>query len=128
MLVDHIDLRVSNLAAARPLYDGLLTALGYAKLNADETSVGYHRSAETEDSDPFIWLVEDASHVPNGTRIAFAATSRAEVDRLAGVARDAGAGAFEPPHLCTEYTPHYYASFFEDADGNKFEICYRKRG
>ncbi len=125
MLVDHVDLRVSNLAAARKLYDGLLSALGYGKLNADETSVGYHRAAETEDSDPFIWVVEDTSHLANGTRIAFAAKNRAEVDRLAGIAQAAGVGAFEPPHVCAEYTPHYYATFFEDADGNKIEICYR---
>lgn len=26
---------------------------------------------------------------------------------------------------CEDYTPHYYAVFFEDPDGNKLEICYR---
>jgi catechol 2,3-dioxygenase-like lactoylglutathione lyase family enzyme len=126
MLLDHIDLRVSNLAEARPLYDKLLSAMGYTRHNADESSVGYHRAAETEDSDPFIWLVEDPAHVANGTRIAFAASSRADVDRLAGIAKPAGAQSFEPPHLCTEYTAHYYAAFFEDAAGNKIEICYRR--
>jgi catechol 2,3-dioxygenase-like lactoylglutathione lyase family enzyme len=117
---------VSNLAAARALYDALLTAFGYTKHNADDTSVGYHRSAETEDTDPFIWVVEDPAHVANGTRVAFAASSRADVDRVAKVAEGAGARAFEAPHLCAEYTAHYYAAFFEDPDGNKLEICYRK--
>jgi catechol 2,3-dioxygenase-like lactoylglutathione lyase family enzyme len=126
MLLDHVDLRVSSLARVRPLYDALFAALRYTKVNADETSAGYHRSAETEDVDPFVWVVEEASHKPNGTRVAFAASSRAEVDRLAAVAKAAGARAFEAPHVCTEYTPTYYAAFFEDPDGNKLEICHRK--
>ena len=54
------------------------------------------------------------------------AADRAEVDRLAAIAREAGAAAFEAPHVCEEYTPFYYAAFFEDADGNKLEICYRE--
>jgi predicted lactoylglutathione lyase len=70
-------------------------------------------------------LVLDAHHRPNGTRLALRALDRLEVDRLAELARSAGALAFEPPHVCTEYTPFYYAAFFEDADGNKLEICYR---
>lgn len=125
MLLDHIDLRVRNLAQARPLYDALLWALGYTKQNADEESVGYHLPHETG-AEPFIWLVEDSSHVVNGTRIAFAAPSRAQVDRVAGAAQSAGARAFEAPQLVTEYGSNYYAAFFEDTEGNKIEICCRR--
>ena len=64
--------------------------------------------------------------VPTGRGSRCARPSRAEVDRLAEIARASGATAFEPPHVCEEYTPFYYATFFEDADGNKLEICYRK--
>jgi hypothetical protein len=48
------------------------------------------------------------------------------VDRLSSVAQNAGATAFEPPALIEEYSPFYYASFFEDAEGNKLEICFRE--
>lgn len=125
MLIDHVDCRVRSLAAARPLYDALLPAMGYTRLNADEASVGYHRPGETG-AEPFIWLVEDSEHTPNGTRIAFAAESTLEVDRLAGIARRSGAKAFEPAQYVREYGPHYYAAFFEDAEGNKLEICCRR--
>jgi predicted lactoylglutathione lyase len=67
----------------------------------------------------------DHNHRPNGSRTALRSSSRAEVDRLAAIAQSAGATAFEPAHLCEEYTPYYYATFFEDADGNKLEICHR---
>lgn len=125
MLYDHVDLRVANLANARPFYDALLPAMGFSKINADAESAGYHISNETG-VEPFIWLVEDPSHKPNGTRIALATQSRGEVDRLAAIVQTAGARNFEPPALQPEYSPNYYAAFFEDAEGNKFEICYRR--
>ena len=126
MLFDHIDMRVRDLARTRPLYDALLPTMGYSEINADEESAGYHRPGETG-AEPFIWLVQESGHTPNGTRIAFAASSRADVDRLSAIAKAAGAQAFEKPQLVTEYGPYYYAAFFEDAEGNKIEICCRKR-
>jgi predicted lactoylglutathione lyase len=58
-------------------------------------------------------------------RIAFRASSREEVDRLAEVARAAGARDVDGPEPYGG-SPRYYAVFFEDVDGNKLEICYRE--
>ncbi|HEV3092805.1 MAG TPA: VOC family protein [Candidatus Cybelea sp.] len=126
MLFDHVDLRTSDLAAVRPLYDALLPAMGFTRIAQDEESVCYYRPGEDR-SIPFFGLVLDPDHRANGSRLALRASDRPDVDRLAAVAAAAGAGAFEPPHVCQEYTPFYYATFFEDADGNKLEICYRER-
>src|SRR5947207_13905668 len=30
------------------------------------------------------------------------------------------------PEVCVDYSPGYYAFFFEDPDGNKLEICCRE--
>lgn len=122
MLHDHVDLRVADLAKSRPLYDAVLPALGYTRVTGDATGAYYHHPGRDAD---FFGITEDRSHRANGTRIAFAAIDRAQVDSLAELARDAGAAAFEPPHLCTEYNDDYYAAFFEDASGNKLEICFR---
>ncbi len=124
MLFDHVDLRVSDLERARRLYDALLPAMGYPTVAADPDNACYY-AADDSKAQPFFGIVLDRTHKPNGSRIALRAPSQAEVDRLAAVARDAGAHAFEPAHLCEEYTPTYYATFFEDADGNKLEICCR---
>lgn len=125
MLFDHVDLRVSGLPKARGLYDALLPAMGYSRLSEDSASICYyHESGER--SRAFFAIDTDPAHRPNGTRLAFRAASRAEVDRLGEIARSAGALAYEPPHVCEEYTPFYYATFFEDPDGNKLEICYRE--
>ena len=59
-------------------------------------------------------------------RIAFWAESRAAVDKVAEVVRKAGGKNMEGPELCVEYSPGYYAVFFEDPDGNKLEVCCRE--
>lgn len=125
MLIDHIDLRVSNFPRVRPLYDALLPAMGFSKLGEDDDTISYYRPGERRTA-PFFGITADPSHRPNASRIAFCASSRAEVDRLSAVAQNAGATAFEPPGLIEEYSPLYYASFFEDVDGNKLEICFRE--
>jgi catechol 2,3-dioxygenase-like lactoylglutathione lyase family enzyme len=124
MLFDHVDLRVSSLAKARGLYDALLPSLGFSRVVEDSESICYYRPGDDRAA-PFFGIDADPEHRPNASRIALRAADRHEVDRLAEIARAAGATAFEAPHLCEEYTPHYYATFFEDADGNKLEICYR---
>ena len=125
MLLDHVDFRVRALKEARPLYDALLRAMGHTRVNADEESAGYHLPHESG-GEAFFWLVEDPEHRPNGTRVALQAASRVEVDRLAAIAKSAGASNFEPPELIEEYGPNYYAAFFEDSEGNKLEICCRR--
>ncbi|MBV9233681.1 MAG: glyoxalase [Candidatus Eremiobacteraeota bacterium] len=125
MLFDHVDLRVSDLSTVRPLYDSLLPAMGYSRVDEDAETICYY-TPDNDRSKPFFGIAVDGHHRPNGSRIALRAASREEVDRLARIAQDAGATAFEPAHLCVEYTPRYYATFFEDADGNKLEICFRE--
>jgi catechol 2,3-dioxygenase-like lactoylglutathione lyase family enzyme len=125
MLFDHIDLRVSSFSKVRGLYDALLPAMGCVRVVEDADSICYY-DEKRDHAAPFFGLDLEPTHQPNGTRLALRASSRAEVDRLGEVARSTGAAAFEPPHLCEEYTPFYYATFFEDADGNKLEICFRE--
>ena len=59
--------------------------------------------------------------------IAFVASSREEVDRLAAVAVEAGARNMSGPRACPEYGPTYYAAFFDDPCGNKLEVCFTLR-
>lgn len=75
---------------------------------------------------PFFGFTEDAGHRPNANRIAFWVRNPAEVDRLAEVARAAGARDVSGPRACPEYSPTYYAVFFADPSGNKLEIYHRE--
>ena len=59
--------------------------------------------------------------------LAFRAESRAEVDRLHSELKGIGATIVSPPREYPEYTPPgYYALFFKDPEGIKYEIVCTK--
>lgn len=124
--LDHIDLRVRDMSRAREFYAKLLPALGFTRDRSD-AEWGTFYSVGGNQSPAFFGFTEDKQHQPNGSRIAFWAESRAEVDAMAKLAREIGARNLEGPELCAEYSPGYYAAFFEDPDGNKLEVCCREQ-
>jgi catechol 2,3-dioxygenase-like lactoylglutathione lyase family enzyme len=122
-LFDHIDLRVKNREVAQRFYAQVLPAIGF-RVDKSGEKWGLFE-AEGEPAVDFFGFDEEADHQPNANRIAFWAPSREAVDKVAEVVRQAGAKNIEGPELCVEYSPGYYAVFFEDPDGNKLEVCYR---
>jgi catechol 2,3-dioxygenase-like lactoylglutathione lyase family enzyme len=122
-LFDHIDLRVKNRDAAQRFYAQLLPAIGF-RLDKSGERWGLFE-ADGGKAIEFFCFEEEADHQPNGNRIAFWASSREAVDKAAEVVRKAGGRNIEGPELCVEYSPGYYAVFFEDPDGNKLEVCHR---
>ena len=123
-LFDHIDLRVRDLSEAEPFYAKVLPALGFSTRIQEADCVSYDSSRDHPKPE-FIALSEDREHVPNRTRIAFWRDTKEEVDAFAFVLNDSGARNVEGPELCREYSPGYYAVFFEDPCGNRFEVCCR---
>jgi predicted enzyme related to lactoylglutathione lyase len=117
---DHIDLRVPRLADAASFYESLLPALGFTRDAGVEGWLQFE--AAGADVSEFFGVTESPGHLPNENRIAFWAESASEIDRLAEVARRAGARNIEGP---MQYEPGYYAVFFEDPCGNRLEICHR---
>ena len=123
--MDHVDLRVKNMGRAHDFYSKLLPALGFTCERSDQEWSTFYAPGRGR-TEAFFGFTEDRQHQPNSTRISFWADDRAEVDRIAALVREIGGKTLEGPELCTEYTPGYYAFFFEDLDGNKLEICYRE--
>lgn len=108
---------------AMQFYGKVLPAVGFTEKSGDAEWMTY--TAEGKGKPEFFGFTEDSARQPTGTRISFWADSREEVDRVAEVVKRAGGKVLEGPELCVDYTPDYYAFFFEDPDGNKLEICYR---
>jgi catechol 2,3-dioxygenase-like lactoylglutathione lyase family enzyme len=132
-IFDHIDLRVKNLEAAAKFYARFLPQLGFVREKhepAPSESFGeaFHTfySAGGDKPSEFFGISEDKNHRPNGTRIAFWADTREKVDEIAKLVREAGGKNLEGPEVCPDYSPGYYAFFFEDPDSNKLEICCRE--
>jgi len=118
---DHVDFRVRDVKKVRRFYDALMPALGFTRISKGDRSRGYYNEDPRE---PFFWVVRSVKHVPGLGRIAFAASSRDEVDRVARVVRRAGGKEIAGPEKI--YTQPYYAVFFEDPEGNRFEVCCRR--
>ena len=119
---DHIDLRVQSLTEAEPFYGALLPALGFVRRGMIDGWLQFE-TIDSEGPTEFFGITEDTLHQANACRIAFWAESTSDVDRLAEVARQAGARNMEGPGY--DEGPGYYAIFFEDPSGNRLEICHR---
>jgi len=121
---DHIDLRVKDMEVAKRFYGKLLPELGFVHESPGEDFHTIYSAGDRPSE--FFGYTKDRDHQPNGTRIAFWADTRAEVDRIARFVREIGGKNLEGPEVCIDYSPGYYAFFFEDPDGNKLEICCRE--
>ena len=115
----HIDLRVRDLAAAQAFYETLLPALGFT-----ERFHGERWKVWAAAPDAYFAITERAEHVANENRIAFSVEGNEEVERIAEVARAAGAAELTGPKEMP-YGPGYYAIFFADPSGNRLEVYYR---
>ena len=117
---DHIDLRVPRMADVERFYITLLPALGFTRKVEVEGWLQFE--AGDGEITEFFGVTESTAHRPNENRIAFWASSKEEVSRVAEVALQAGAKNMEGP---MDYEEGYFAVFFEDPCGNRLEICHR---
>ena len=120
----HIDLRVSSLDEAFPFYDALLPALGFTETYHGEAWKVWAKPEPPLPATPYFGVTESPSHVPNENRIAFWVSTAEEVQRVAAVAREAGAVELSGPKDMP-YGPGYYAVYFADPSGNRFEVYVR---
>jgi len=134
-VIDHIEITVKDMAVAVPFYDKLLPLLGFdvqrrvsAVMNEHEKHVVQydHPRLGFAITSPRRAFAGDAmSRRRPGAlhHLAFKATSRTEVDRLHSELKRIGATIVSPPREYPEYTPPgYYALFFKDLEGIKYEI------
>jgi len=124
MVFDHVDLRVADVASARPFYDVFLKAFGFRSRGQANGDIVYYRLAERRVQEA-VALIEAVGHIANHARLAFHAGTPEDVDRIAAIAHEAGARAFEAPQWCPEIAERYYAAFFEDPSGNRLEVVFR---
>lgn len=122
-LYDHVDGRVRDLESAKAFYDAFMSALGLSVIGESADSREYYTDDKRE---AFFGITESDQHRPNDARVAFFAESTRQVDDVANAIRKAGASRIEGPEVCEEYSQPYYAVFFEDPEGNKFEVCCRR--
>lgn len=124
-LYSHIDLRVRDPDAVRPFYDALMALFGTEPTTVRTARYGYTRRYGSIRAD-FLNIYSDPDARPTATRIAFAAPSRAFVDEVAAVVRAHGGQNIEGPAYFEQHHSTFYAVFFEDPLGNRFEVCHHR--
>ncbi len=115
----HIDVHVSDIARTRRLFDAVMTAVGWEPRSADSDYASYWLNKKR----PSLGFIADGRTGSGSMQLAFAVATNAEVDAAASAAGANGARKVDGPAFHSEYGDDYYAVFFEDPDGNKFEVC-----
>jgi catechol 2,3-dioxygenase-like lactoylglutathione lyase family enzyme len=136
-LIDHIQITVKDMSLAVPFYEKFLPLLGFDNSKKEVAFIEEHEFHVAEWKHPRLCfaITSPRSAFANDTinrrkpgalhHLAFKAESRAEVDRLHDQIREIGANIVRPPQEYPEYTPPgYYAFYFKDLDGIKYEIVF----
>ncbi|ATY85795.1 hypothetical protein CVV65_13375 [Kyrpidia spormannii] len=119
----HIDLTVNSWEQVRPFYENLLHALGFTRTFHSEKWKVFAAEGDLP-SVPYFAITEDPDHKPNENLIGFWAHDRAEVDRIAELVKQYGGTIISGPRLFP-ISPTYYAVYFQDPCGNKYEMVHR---
>jgi catechol 2,3-dioxygenase-like lactoylglutathione lyase family enzyme len=126
-MLDHIGYSVADFARSKAFYTSALAPLGLAlvmEVTAEQTGADAH-AGFGRDGKPFFWIGTGA-RPKGGTHIAFAASTRAEVDAFHRAALAAGGRDNGGPGLRPHYHANYYGAFVLDPDGNNVEaVCHR---
>lgn len=119
MMLHHISLGVRDLERAGAFYDAALGAMGYRRVFEDDTAIGY---GLIDDQDLLCLKLRDDAHAPGaGFHLAFAASTRAQVDAFYTAALRSGGTGNGEAGLRSDYGDHYYAAFVIDPDGHRVE-------
>lgn len=137
-IIDHIQITVKNIDIAIPFYDKFLPLLGFDIKSKVSATIEEHDFKVVEYTHPKLAfaITSPREAFKNNTvhrrkpgalhHLAFKAESRTVVDRLYQELKEIGAIIVTPPKIYPEYSPDYYAVFFKDLEGIKYEIVCTK--
>jgi catechol 2,3-dioxygenase-like lactoylglutathione lyase family enzyme len=133
-MIDHIGLRVTDLARSKAFYDAAFAPLGIdvvmsvgPEITGGSEVLGYGPSADSRDiqaGKPSFWISQEEA-LTGPMHIAFVAKTRAAVDAFHAAALAAGGKDNGPPGVRPHYHPNYYGAFVFDPDGRNVEaVCH----
>ena len=140
-VLHHLIIAVSDVSKSSPFYSGMFRYLGYELGGSQyggeyeyedwrKPGLGTPHEISIVTADP---RLQDVPHrrgaVGHHHHLAFCALDRADVDRfhaevLVPLAARRLCLIDDAPCACPEYAPGYYATFFQDPDGLKYEFVH----
>src|SRR5208282_4139761 len=135
--ISHIALTVSDLERSTTFYNRVFEFIGFKSVEIPESAQqammtrlkawvgpGYSISIRSSKGE-FAHRLHDRN-APGFNHIAFYAEDRADIDALHKLLEEIGAHVLDPPAEYP-YSPGYFAVYFADPDGLKFEFAYVPR-
>jgi catechol 2,3-dioxygenase-like lactoylglutathione lyase family enzyme len=127
-VIDHVGIRVSDLAASRRMYAAALAELGFTVLGEGVFEGDAYVLFGRDTSDDFalhdVGSTPGRNRVTTGAHIAFRAPDASGVERWHAAAVRSGGTDNGAPGIRPEYSGHYYAAFVLDPDGNNVEAVF----
>jgi catechol 2,3-dioxygenase-like lactoylglutathione lyase family enzyme len=127
-VIDHVGIRVSDVAASRRLYAAALAELGFTVLGEGvfegDAYVLFGRGTSDDFALHEVGSKPGRNRVTTGAHIAFRAPDASGVERWHAAAVRSGGTDNGAPGIRPEYSGHYYAAFVLDPDGNNVEAVF----
>jgi catechol 2,3-dioxygenase-like lactoylglutathione lyase family enzyme len=127
-VIDHVGIRVSDLAASRRMYAAALAELGFSVLGEGvfegDAYVLFGRGTSDDFALHEVGSKPGRDRVTTGAHIAFRAPDASGVERWHAAAVRTGGTDNGAPGIRPEYSGHYYAAFVLDPDGNNVEAVF----
>ncbi len=132
--INHLALTASDFDRSTSFFDKVLGFLGYTRVEVPEPTQQLMktplRAWASPDGALTLRPAKDDSarkahdrNAPGMNHLAFNAESRADVERMHDLLKTIGAQILDPPAEYP-YFPGYYAVYFTDPDGLKFEFAF----
>jgi catechol 2,3-dioxygenase-like lactoylglutathione lyase family enzyme len=112
-LIDHVHLRVSDLAASKRFYRAVLATLGREPSYESDEAISFDE----------LWIDAADKAGPSRVHLAFQAADRDAVARFHAAGLEAGGRDHGRPGE-RNYHPGYYAAFLLDPDGHNVEAVH----
>jgi catechol 2,3-dioxygenase-like lactoylglutathione lyase family enzyme len=127
-VVDHVGIRVADLAASCRMYEASLSELGFSVQGEGEFEGDAYVLFGRPGSDDFslhsVGGQPGRDRVTTGAHVAFVAPDEDAVARWHAAALRHGGMDNGPPGLRPEYSGRYFAAFVLDPDGNNVEAVF----
>ena len=132
--ISHIALTVSDLERSAKFYDRIFKFMGYMPIEVPESTQhamktrlkswvgpGYSISIRPSKGESAQRLHD--RNAPGFNHMAFYAEDRSDIEAMDKLLKEIGAQILDPPAEYP-YSPGYFAIYFADPDGLKFEFAY----
>ena len=124
--LDHVDLTVRSVVVSLPFYERVFGALGFSRVD-HETYVAWSNgrmNVAIREAHREAGAGPHNRYQPGLHHLALKAKRRSDVDDFHAWLVAEGVEVLDPPDEYPQYGPDYYAVFFADPDGMKFELVH----